>query len=701
MTGALIVGLAGGAVLLIVLLAVAFGSARPKPPPPVATVPDSPPPADRRPEPGPPVKSREELRQEEARRNLGEVQELEKGGRIAANEIRRRYMEFAREYADTPEGRKIGEWLKATESKPEPPKVAQVPKPPAPEPKPPEPEPVPKPPEPPKPVPPEPKPLEPAVIKPPPPPVPKHPAVPEAAKVGEAEAAYRKAFKPEQAKTPQEKAKLARVLLDAAASSGAKDAELYVLLREARDLSVQGMDVKTAIEAVNARAGAFDVDGMGEKVDLFAKTTVKVANAAVWSGAALDVAEEASEGDDYEAAVKLAARAEALARAANDRGLQETAKERGKELADLKRVADGLKGHFKALETKPDDPAANAAVGKFVSLVKGDWKRGLPMLAKGSEPAIKNLAEQELVNPTDPAAQAALGEAWASQAEKETPTYKPRARERAAEWLGRAIAGLTGIAKVSAEKKLASLGPVIGTKAQMTLDLGGGVRMEMVYIKPGTFTMGGTESPTEGWQADERPEHKVTITKGFYLGKYEVTQAQWEAVMGSNPSKWKGPDLPVEQVSWEDCPGFLKKLNEKAKNSLKGRMASLPTEAQWEYACRAGTKTRWSFGDNDGALGEYAWHDKNSGQQTHAVGQKKPNAWGLYDMHGNVWEWCQDWNGPYARDAVDPTGPASGERRCLRGGSWSLESKHCRVAFRASNPAAYRNSDNGFRVALP
>lgn len=642
------------------------------------------------------AKSSEELREQVAGRKLGEIQAWEKSGHFAPDEVRRRYAEFAREYPDTAQGKTIAAWVKAQEPKPEEPVVAEIPKPENPQPE------VPKPPqpEPPQPVvkPPEPAPADP-VVKPPPSP-PKHPAVPDAAKIRDAEAAVRKALPIDQAKTSRDKADLARTLLQTAANSGAKDAELYILLRMARDLAAQGMDVKTALEAIDARAGAFDVDAMGEKGDLFAKTTAKGQDATAWSGAALDLAQEASEADDYETAVKLAARAEVLARAANEKGLQETAKERSKELVDLKRVADGLKACFKTLETKPGDAAANVAVGKFLSLVKGEWKRGLPMLAKGSEPALKNLAEQELANPTDPAAQAALGEAWAAQAEKETPIYKARGRERAAEWLGRAIPGLTGLAKVSAERKLASMGPITGPKGQLTLDLGVGVKMEMVYLKPGTFTMGSTETPKERWQVDERPEHRVTITKGFYLGKYAVTQAQWEAVTGKNPSKWKGPDLPVEQVSWEDCQDFLKKLNEKAKNQLKNRVVAMPTEAQWEYACRAGTKTRWSFGDDEKAMVDYGWTNANSGAQTHPVGQKKPNAWGLFDMHGNVWEWCQDWAGPYSGDVADPTGPADGSARCLRGGSLRRDAIESRSAIRSSNAPTNRSPSSGFRACL-
>ncbi len=696
----LVVGGVVAAVALVIVLAGAMsgGAGKPVEPLPVAVkeaTPEIPRPRD--PGPAPRVRMREELRSEEAQRKLDEIKGVASGKRFADDEIRRRYAEFAKDYADTPQGKAIGDWLassgaeriKETEPKPVGVPKPELPKPPEPAP----PQPPPMPPEP--------------VVKPPPtePPAPSpkvRPAVPDTAKLREAEAAYRKAFKPEQAKTAQEKVKLARVTLDAAASSGAKGAELYVLLREARDLAAQGLDAKTALEAIDAKAAAFEVDALGEKVELFAKSTAKGADAAAWAGAALEVAEDASEADDYDSALKLAARAEALARAANDKGLQDMAKERGKELVEIKRAADALRTHYKKLDADPDDRAANIAVGKFVSLVKGDWKRGLPMLAKGSEPALKSLAEQELLNPTDPASQAVLGEAWAAQAEKELPTYKARARARAGEWLGRAIGKLTGLAKVSAERKLASLGPMAASRDRLALDLGGGVRMEFIYIKPDTFTMGSSEVPNGSWQVDERPEHRVTISKGYYLGKYEVTQAQWEAVMGTNPSKWKGPELPVEQVSWDDCQGFLKKLSEKAKIQLKGRMAALPTEAQWEYACRAGTKTRWSFGEKDAGIGEYAWHGDNGGGQTHPVGQTKPNAWGLYDLHGNVWEWCQDWAVPYGKDnAVDPAGPASGDKRGLRGGCWGNNALECRSAIRISYPPASRNHFNGFRAALP
>jgi len=227
----------------------------------------------------------------------------------------------------------------------------------------------------------------------------------------------------------------------------------------------------------------------------------------------------------------------------------------------------------------------------------------------------------------------------------------------------------------------------------ITLDLGQGVTMEMIYIKPGRFTMGSPAS--EAGRGNDETQHGVTITKGFYLGKYEVTQAQYQAVTGANPSTWKEPNRPVECVSWNDATEFCNRLSQRV-----GKQVRLPTEAEWEYACRAGSTTRFCFGDSDGGLGEYAWFSSNSGGQTHAVGGRTPNAWGLYDMHGNVWEWCSDWHGNYGGDATDPTGPASGRARALRGGSWDNGPQNCRSANRNRNEPANRNDNNGFRVAV-
>lgn len=233
--------------------------------------------------------------------------------------------------------------------------------------------------------------------------------------------------------------------------------------------------------------------------------------------------------------------------------------------------------------------------------------------------------------------------------------------------------------------------------------------MDLVYVPPGEFMMGSSESDIdeslyiykkeysyakrEAFD-NEKPQHRVTISNGFWMGKYEVTQGQWQAVMGDNPSNFKdcGANCPIEQVSWDDIQVFLRKLNQKND----GFEYSLPSEAQWEYAARAGTTTLYG---GTGNLDDLGWYGKNSGRKTHPVGEKRANGFGLYDMHGNVWEWCSDWYGSYSSgQATDPTAASSGQSRVLRGGSWFNVANYSRSAFRSRNSPADRYSFYGFRV---
>jgi formylglycine-generating enzyme required for sulfatase activity len=223
------------------------------------------------------------------------------------------------------------------------------------------------------------------------------------------------------------------------------------------------------------------------------------------------------------------------------------------------------------------------------------------------------------------------------------------------------------------------------------IDLGNGFSMEFVLIPAGSFDMGSPDSEKER-DGDEGPVRRVQIAKAFYLGKHEVTQDQYLAVMGKNPSRFSGRNLPVETVSWDEAVACCKKMG--------GR---LPTEAEWEYACRAGSGTRFCGGDDPdyAQLGEYAWYANNSGNTTHAVGQKKPNSFGLYDMYGNVCEWCSDWFAAYAgTPTVNPVGPSSGQHRVSRGGGWYSIPRHCRSAFRNHDAPDSRIIGSGFRVVL-
>jgi formylglycine-generating enzyme required for sulfatase activity len=192
----------------------------------------------------------------------------------------------------------------------------------------------------------------------------------------------------------------------------------------------------------------------------------------------------------------------------------------------------------------------------------------------------------------------------------------------------------------------------------------------------------------------EKPAHEVTLSAPYYLGKFEITQEQYQQIMGDNPSRFKGRDLPVETVSWDDAQAFCKKVSEKT-----GSVVRLPTDAEWERACRAGTKTTYYTGDAETDLDRAEWYDKNSKSTTHPVGQKTSNAWGVHDMHGNVWEWCADWFEAYKSDpAVDPQGTAQDQGRVLRGGSWRHPPGNCRSADRDWNYPGSRNDNVGFRV---
>jgi len=226
-------------------------------------------------------------------------------------------------------------------------------------------------------------------------------------------------------------------------------------------------------------------------------------------------------------------------------------------------------------------------------------------------------------------------------------------------------------------------------KAGEVLTAGG---LKFAYIPAGQFVMG-SATDEKGREEEETP-HKVTLGKAFYMGVTEVTQVQWKAVMGQRRGGFEGDALPVEEVSWKDATAFCEKLS-----AATGRKCRLPTEAEWEYACRAGAAGRFSGSDK---LDDLSWFDDNSEEKTHPVGTKKPNAWGLYDMHGNVAEWCADYYAvPYSlKETTDPTGPAQGSARVVRGGSWSSFERGCRCASRMNLNPAHQMKTVGFRVVL-
>ena len=241
-----------------------------------------------------------------------------------------------------------------------------------------------------------------------------------------------------------------------------------------------------------------------------------------------------------------------------------------------------------------------------------------------------------------------------------------------------------------------------GSRAGEVRTFGG---IEMVWCPPGEFLMGSPEGEED--RSDDETQHSVTLTKGFWMAKTETTQRQWAGAMGSTIQEMakqgsvldgiggEGSDHPMYYVNWDDAQKYLAKLN--ADHALPaGWKWDLPTEAQWEYACRAGTESAFA-----GDLDEMAWYDENSGSTTNPVGTKQANAWGLHDMHGNVWEWCSDWYGDYSSgSSSDPTGATTGVYRVFRGGSWLYGAHYCRSASRPGRTPVRRSYDLGFRPAL-
>ena len=252
--------------------------------------------------------------------------------------------------------------------------------------------------------------------------------------------------------------------------------------------------------------------------------------------------------------------------------------------------------------------------------------------------------------------------------------------------------------KVQSKKAKVDISPTIG-KANYTPNVktfyANGVSFEMVEVRGGTFRMGATsEQGSDAWY-DEKPVHSVTLS-GYYIGKTEVTQALWKAVMGSNPSKFIGDNLPVENVSWYDCQEFIRKLN-----SLTGQNFRLPTEAEWEFACRGGNNSRGYKYSGSNYIDNVAWYDGNSGDKTHSVATKSPNELGIYDMSGNVGEWCGDWFGDYSSGAqTNPKGPYDGSNRVHRGGSWYSNARFCRSSGRSFDGPGDLRVFLGLRLSL-
>lgn len=257
------------------------------------------------------------------------------------------------------------------------------------------------------------------------------------------------------------------------------------------------------------------------------------------------------------------------------------------------------------------------------------------------------------------------------------------------------ISGTLSSNTASSSNGYASSSSVSSGGNEISIPVKNGITIDMVKVEAGTFMMGATSEMQNPWD-DEKPVREVILTNDYYIGKYEVTQSLWQAVMGTNPSYFKGDNLPVEQVSWDNCLEFISKLN-----SLTGRKFRLPTEAEWEYAARGGKKSRGYQYSGSFNISDVAWYNGNSGNKIHPIGMKQANELGVYDMSGNVNEWCQDWYGSYVSSSqTNPLGANSGSFRVCRGGSWYFGTVNCRSSFRSRGNPDTRSRYLGFRLVL-
>ncbi|MEI8373325.1 MAG: SUMF1/EgtB/PvdO family nonheme iron enzyme [Planctomycetota bacterium] len=619
-------------------------------------------------------------------------------------------------------------------------------------------------------------------------------------------------YKPGGAKNLVARVALGHKLLEDGRKNETNRAEQFVLLRRAAEIASDAGEADLMLEAVDAMAAVFNIrpfqvktrllkrllgqgsSGGTSQLSTVSASCVKFAEEAAVNGAideAFDVLDAAKKwfaepimraqarvqsaqrearaaarrkgGDGARNPSDAAEREKKVAEAEEELDAIKTAQSAlsdcDKSLQQARRDRDTIQSAQERLKIDPDDHVACLVVGRWQCFIQGDWDKGLNLLAKSSDDALKSLAAEELASkPSTTKGKITRGDAWWELAEKAADRSKAAMRRRAGHWYQEALPDLAqGLGKSRVEKRLAQAaeepmpetdgrsprvrpplatapfnekiakmhqarwGKYLGVSAVQTNSIG----MKLVLIPPGEFDMGSPKEQIEeelrlysnyGWGKDrlpcEGPRHRVRITKPYWLGATEVTQEEYQRVMGSNPSRFQGnPKMPVEQVTWDYAVEFCRRLSELPGEKRAKRRYVLPTEAQWEYACRAGSMGRWCFSSQrnplteameEKILAEYGWFNANADDQTHPVAQKRANVWGLYDMYGNVWEWCLD---RYDRDYYtksatdDPAGSPDGSDHVDRGGSWYDGGRNCRSALRDYVRPGYTRSGLGLRVS--
>ncbi len=537
------------------------------------------------------------------------------------------------------------------------------------------------------------------------------------------------------AKTAADKSAVAVEMIEAALRLEDGSADQYVLLKISREIASGAGEVATALQAAEEQAKRFDVPAAKLKAETLlaaAHEAKATAQHKAVAEAALQLVKDWTDAGEVELPLSVCEAGRSAAQKAREFKLVKELAARAGELEKQRKVAQEYRQALAVMEKEPVEPAANLTAGRYLCFVVGDWDRGVPYLALGSDPGLKAVALQELRGAASADAQAAIGDMWWALGETKRGSERDALLLRAGAWYRQAeprlSGGLAGLKAKQRLTELAKLGreipklcraattappsplaiaPFDETTAkqhqaawaeylQLPVVLTNSIGMKLVLIPPGEFEM---------IAAADQKGARVRITKPFYLGQCEVTQEQHQRVMGNNPSKFKGaPNLPAESVSWTGAVEFCQKLNELSEEKTSGAVYRLPTEAEWDYACRAGTTPRQdgSYYSAD-IVSQHAWWKANSEGQTHPVGQLRPNPWNLFDMRGNVAEWLADWSSAehYTNPpSEDPTGPPSGERRVVRGGYYLQDDPGGFVwLWRHSEAPLARASGLGFRVA--
>lgn len=498
----------------------------------------------------------------------------------------------------------------------------------------------------------------------------------------------------------------------------------YALLCGARDLAAQCYDHATAFAAVEEIAEGFQINPWEMKASLlegWAKKQHLPTESYQYAMQAISLMNAANRHGEFTVSDRMAKLAKLEGGKAKEKELVNRAKAGLLEAEQARRAAAKFEAAFAALKVNADDPDANLTVGCHFCFSEGLWEKGCEHLAKGADAALKAAAELELAalqaNRSLPVALAPdlgnravrLGDVWWGLAEKSQGAVKEAMSGRAGHWYKKAMPDVESeLLRVKLTKRLADIAKTVrpdaaSTAASASVSVNS-IGMKLVFVPAGEFVMG---SPEAKGREDETPRHHVRISKPFYIGQCEVTVGQYrkfvEATRHEAGSEWRAhwknqtDEWPVTYVNWNDAAAFCAWLSRK-----EGKLYRLPTEAEWEYASRAGVSGKYCFGDGDSEFGANAWYDRNADKSPHPVAQKKPNAWGLYDVHGNVWEWCADWYDAhyYAQSPpTDPLGAASGSVRTLRGGSWGDGPSDCRAANRLHGTLNSRTNRRGFRIA--